>query len=205
MEFDNTDDYASLSLPLAGKSMVWRIFGVGECPLTPRTTFELIEPNIRKHTREDDQDQLMYEITDCFEIQGEQRWLKKDMRVPVAVLILDGVRDAVSYPNEIAGQDTVFWAIGSIDPDIAAPIIRSVWSLDEIEAFAEYAFDILRSLSEGENVLDVNRVVRIDSDSSEVSIKEVMRKDRLDTLRRIDHSSFTFTQAWLTSSACWWN
>ena len=108
----------------------------------------------------------------------------------VAVLILDGARDTVSYPNEIAGQDTLFWAIGSIDPDTAAQIIRSVWSPHKIEAFAEYALDILRSLSEDGNVLDANRVVRIDSDKVKASIKEVVRKDRLDTLQRIDHSSF---------------
>lgn len=190
MEFDVTDNDATLSLPLAGRSVIWRIFGQGESPFIRRTSFELIEPIVRKHIREDDQGLFISEIANCFEIQGEQRWLKKDMRVPVAVLILDGVRDAVSYPNEIAGQDTLFWAIGSIDPDTAAPIIRSVWSPHKIEEFAEYALDILRSLSEGDNVLDANRVVRIDSDKMKVSIREVVRKDRLDTLRRIDHSSF---------------
>ena len=184
------DESVKLSIPVAAIAAVWRIFGEGESPLTQRASYDLIEPIVRKHVRKDDQDLVISEIGDCFEIQGEQRWLKKDMRVPVAVLILDGVRDAVSYPNEIVGQDTLFWAVGSIDPDIAAPIIRSVWCLDEIEALAEYALDILRSLSEGDNVLDANRVVRIDSDKMKVSIKEVVRKDRLDTLRRIDHSSF---------------
>ncbi len=190
MEFDVTDNDATLSLPLAGRSVIWRIFGQGESPFIERTTFELIEPIVRKRIREDDQDLLISEIADCFEIQGEQRWLKKDMRVPVAALILDGVRDAVWYLDEIAGQETVFWAVGSVDPEIAVPIIRSVWSLEEIEAFAGYALDILKTLSEGDKVIDANRIVRIDSDKIKVSIKEVVRKDRLDTLRRIDHSSF---------------
>ena len=190
MEFDVTDKNATLSLPLVGRQVIWRIFGQGESPLIRKTSFDLIEPIVRKHIREDDQGLVISEIAECFEIQGDQRWLKQDMCVPVAVLILDGVRDAVSYPNEIADEDTVFWAIGSIDPNIAAPIIRSVWSPDRIEAFAEYALEVLKSLSEADKVLDANRIVRIDSDKTKVSIKEVVRKDRLVTLQRIDHSSF---------------
>ncbi len=190
MEFDVTDNSAALSLPLAGRRVIWRIFGQGESPLIRKTSFDLIEPIVRKHIREDDQGLAISQIAECFEIQGDQRWLKKDMRAPVAVLILDGVRDAVSCPNEIAGRDTLFWAIGSIDPGIAVPIIRSIWSPDKSEAFAEYALDILRSLCEGDNVLDADRVARIDSDRLKVSIRESVRKDRLDTLRRMGHSSY---------------
>ena len=184
------NDNAHLSIPLAGKAAIWRIFGKGESPLTPRTTFELIDPIIRSRIRTEDRDLVIAEIADCFEIHGEQRWLKNDMRVPIAVLILDGVRDAMSYPNAITGQDTAFWSIGSIDPDIAAPIIRSIWSVAEHTAFAGYALDILEYLSEKDNVLDARRITRIDATGGKVSVKDVLRDRRLDTLRGLAGSFY---------------
>ena len=183
-------DNAHLSIPLAAKAVIWQIFGIGESPLTPRTTFELIDPIIRSHIRIEDRDLVISEIADCFEIHGEQRWLKNDMGVPIAVLILEGVRDAVSHPNAITGQDTAFWAIGSIDPDIAAPIIRSVWSVAEHTAFAGYALDILGYLSENDDVLDAHRITRIDATGGKVSVEDVPRNRRLDMLRRLEGSFY---------------
>ena len=76
------NDNVYLSVPSAAKSVIWRIFGQGESPLIRKTSFDLIEPIVRKHIREDDQAPLISEIADRFEIQGDQRWLKKEMRAP---------------------------------------------------------------------------------------------------------------------------
>ena len=75
-----------VSLPNEAKAVIWRLFGAGESPLTGRSTFDLIERVICKHVSSSTQrGAVIAAIRGWFEIIGERRWLKQDMREPVAV------------------------------------------------------------------------------------------------------------------------
>ena len=113
------DGTPGLRLPDAAKAVVWRIFGSGESPLTGRTTYELIEPIIKRYVAAADQDLAIAQICNWFESHGERRWLKSDMGEAVAALILEEVRSERS--------ETAIWAVGSINADFAASYIRSCW------------------------------------------------------------------------------
>ena len=110
----------SISLPAEAKAVIWRIFGEGESPLKKRSTYELIECIVRKRVSSAERDRVISEIRGWFESHGDQRWLKSEMSEPVAVLILEEIGTERT--------ETAIWAVGSVDAELAASIIRPRWS-----------------------------------------------------------------------------
>ena len=181
---------SGFSLPAEARPVIWRIFGNGESLLTPMTTRDLIDPVIRKRVSAHHRDQAIAEIYGWFESDGDQSRLRDDMREQVADLILHGVGDALSAPNGIRESETAFWAVGSIDPELAAFIIPSLWSPKDINSFVRYAVETLKMLSKKDSVLDANRIERIGASNAEVSINEVPRQRRLQSLRDLNDNDW---------------
>ena len=48
------------------------------------------------------------------------------MNDAVAEMIIEGIGVALEETAGIGNQETAFWAVGSIHPDIAAPLINNV-------------------------------------------------------------------------------
>lgn len=171
----------SLHLPAEAKAVIWQIFGAGESPLTGRSTFDLIEPVIRKHVSSSKQrDWAISTVRGWFETIGEQRWLKPNIRERVAVLILEGIGADRS--------ETAIWAIGSIDGDLAANIIRSGWPPEEIDSFVEAALAALESICERDEVLNAAGVVpyaEVQSGKARIPRDAVQHDGRLDTFRHL--------------------
>ena len=173
----------NISLSVEAKSIIWRIFGAGESPLTGKSTYELIKRIIRRRViSRTDQSRAITEIQGWFESHGDQRWLKSDMREPVADLILEGIK---SDRSEIA-----IWAIGSIDADLAARIIRSHWSPEEIDSFVEDALAMLKECCEREEVIDADRISWLDSANAKIPKNAVKREGRLETFWHLDNHGF---------------
>ena len=121
-----------------------------------------------------DPDRVISEIRRWFESHGDRRWLKSEMSEPVAVLILDGIRSERG--------ETAIWAVGSIDADLAASNIRSLWSSKEIDTFVEAALKALKVLCDQDKVLDATRIARLDSTNAKIPKDAVVRKGRLENL-----------------------
>lgn len=170
------------SLPAEVKAVIWRIFGEGESPLKRRMTYELIEPIVRNRVSSIDPSRVISEIRGWFESHGDRRWLKSEMSEPVAVLILDGVRSERG--------ETAIWAVGSIDADLAASNIRSLWSSKEIDTFVEAALKTLEKLCDQDEVLDATRIARLDSTNAKIPKSAVEREGRLETFRHLDNHGF---------------
>ena len=156
-----TDINSNPSLPPEADQVVWRLFGNGESPLKRETTFGFIEKVLGQHVPRSERGQVVAEVQGWFERHGEQYWLKEEMVEPVANLILNGVRDALSTRNGLGDRETAFCAVGSIEPDIAADVMNSSWSSDEINGFTDYAFRALTSLCLKDGVLDANSIQRL--------------------------------------------
>ncbi len=184
----------SISLPDDVKAVIWRIFGEGEWPLKRRSPYELIEPIIRKRASSTDTDpnRVISEIRGWFECCGARRWLKSEMSEPVAVLILEGIGTERG--------ETAVWAIGSIEADLAARIIRSRWSPQEIGSLVEAALKTLERLCKGDEVLDATRIARLDSTSAKIPKVAVVRKGRLETFRHLDNHGFELVYGGLHSA-----
>ena len=173
-------------LPDEAKAVVWRIFGAGESPLTGRATFDLIERVICKHLSSSSRrDRAISAIRGWFETVGERRWLKPDMREPVAVLILKGIGADRS--------EAAVWAIGSIDGDLAESIIRSRWRPEEIESFVDAVLTTLEMICARDEVLDAAGIVPfagLDSGKARIPRDAVQREGRLETFQHLNSHGF---------------
>ena len=114
---------------------------------------------------------------------------------PVAYLILNGVRDALSTRNGLGDRETAFCAVGSIEPGIAANGINSSWSSDEINAFTEYALSALKTLCLKDGVLDANRIQRFEGVNVKVHMRPEQNDRGLKFYRELQDSEW-----WLESS-----
>ena len=142
-------------LPSEAKEAMWQIFGNGESPFNSKTSYELAAVIVRNRVKESDEpERAIAEIRSWFEPDGNRYVLKQEMRHPVARNILAGVRCALASPSKIKNSETAFWAIGSVRPDVAAPIMRYSWSTTEIDEFVGYALKTLESLHRKGNIID---------------------------------------------------
>ena len=172
------------SLPAETRAIVWRIFGSGESPLTGRTSYELIEPVVRKHVSPTEHGSSIAEICGWFDSHEDRRWLKPEMRESVAALILEGIGSERS--------ETAIWAIGSIGADLAASSIRSRWSPEEIDSFVERALAALETLCDQDEVLDATRIAGYAAHGSNARIPRdtLEREGKLETFRSLQSHGF---------------
>ena len=175
-----------ISLPDEAKAVIWRIFGAGESPLTGRSTFDLIERVICKRVSSStQQDWAISTIRGWFETVGQRRWLRQDVREPVADLILEGIGADRS--------ETAIWAMGSIDGNLAASIIRSRWSPEGIESFIDAVLTTLGQVSDSDEVLNATGLVpfaEFDSGKARVPRDAVQREGRLETFQHLSSHGF---------------
>ena len=171
-----------LSLPDEAKAVIWRIFGSGASPLNKSSTYELIERIVRARAPSTEPDRVISEIRGWFESHGDRHWLKAEMGEPVAVLILEEIGTERS--------ETAIWAVGSIDADLAARVIRSLWSPEEIDSLVECVLKTLEKLCDRDEVLDAGRVAAIGSTNAKIPKNAVERKGRLETFRELNNHGF---------------
>ena len=186
----------SISLPEEAKAVIWRIFGSGESPLKKLATYALVEPIISKYVSPAERKRAIAEIRGWFESHGDQQWLRSDMRGAVAVLILEGIGTKRG--------ETEIWAVGSIDADLAARIIRSLWSPQEIDSFVEAALTTLKNLCDRDEVLDATRCAGFaaqDSIKAKIPKDAVKREGRLDTFRHLEIHGFELVDRGLYPAA----
>lgn len=158
--------------------VIWRIFAAGASPLNARSPYELIAPVLRKHLNSKNVDLLIGEVRGWFDSHGDRYWLKPDMREAVAAMIVEGVGTAQ--------EEAQVWAVGSIDAEVATPIVRSLWSCEQIDSFVESALSILEDLCKRDHVLDPSRLERSYSAGARIAKEDIEREGRLETFRQLD-------------------
>ena len=180
--------------PVEARQAIWRIFGNGLAPLKQRTWCDLVYPIIRERLgKTDEADRVIAEIRGWFDPECGPNQLRPDASEAVAEMIVDGIGAALDQTAGIGNHDTAFWAMGSIHPDVAAPIIRAMWSTDQIDAFAAYALYTLASLHETGDIRDPKPVLGEDVEGAKARPSETGHRDPLRTLQV---GSETAYQAW---------
>ena len=155
-----SNETSTIQLCVVAQHAIWRIFGNGLAPLKQSTCRDLVEPIVQKQLRKTNEaDLAIAEIRSWFDPDGGPNQLRPDMSEPVAEIIIDGIREALSATTGIENHDTAFWAMGSIRSDLSAPIMRASWSPEQIDRFAAYALDTLESLHEKGNIIDPKHIV----------------------------------------------
>ena len=174
------DEAPTIELPVEAIQAIWRIFGNGLAPLKEPTCQDLARSMIRSELGETEEtDRIIDEIRSWFDPDGGPNHLRSDMSEPVAGMIIDGIRAALSGTPGIGNHDTAFWAMGSIHPDLAASIIRSSWSPEQMHAFTQYALDTLERLQEKGEIFDPQHIVGRDARGARARSVEVGDDDLL--------------------------
>ena len=185
---------ATAQLPEEARQAIWRIFGHGLAPLKQRTWYELVAPVIRHRLgKTDEADRAINEIRGWFDPEAQSNQLRPDMNDAVAEMIIEGIGVALEETAGIGNQDTAFWAMGSIHPDIAAPLINNAWCTDQIDAFATYAVDTLESLHEKGDIRDPKRVFGEDVQGAKARPSQTGLHDPLRTFQVGPDTAF---EAW---------
>ena len=164
------------------KAVIWRIFGEGASPQTRRSPYQLIEPVFRKRLSSNTAEPTISAVRTWFESHGDRQWLKSDVSEAVATMVLEGIG--------AARGETAIWAVGSIDAEVTAPIIRSLWSAEDIGSFVEGAISLLEEFSKSEHVLDASRLHPSYSADARITMDAGQRKGRLETFRQLDSHGF---------------
>ena len=175
-----------VSLPEEAKAVIWRILGAGESPLTKPSTFDLIEPVIRKHVSSSARrDWAISEIRGWFEPMGARRWLKSGMRETVAAIVVEGIGTDRS--------ETSLWAVGSIDGDLAASVIGCRWRAEEIDSFVDAVLATLEKLRSRDEVLNAAGMVPFadtEHGTARIPRDAVQRRGTLETFRHLGSHGF---------------
>ena len=186
------DDVPTIKLTAKAAQAIWRIFGNGLAPLKEPTCQDLAEPMIRNQLGETEEaDRAIDTIRSWFDPDGGPNHLREDAKEPVAEMIIDGIRVALSGTSGIGNHDTAFWAMGSINPDLAASIIRTSWSPEQIVSFAQYALDTLERLHANSEIFDPKHIVGRNVQGAKAQSVEVAA----DLLRSFHVGSYTAFEA----------
>ena len=175
------------------KAVIWRIFGEGASPRTLRSAYQLIEPILRKRLSSTAAESTIAAVRAWFETHGDRQWLKSEVNEAVATMVLEGIGTARG--------ETAIWAVGSIDAEVTAQIIRSLWSPEEIGSFVESAISLLEEFSKSDSVLDASRLHPSYSADARITIDTTQPKGRLETFRQLDSHGFDLVQLALHPSA----
>lgn len=140
------------------RTVVWRIFGAGHSPFAQRSTYELIEPVVKKRLSANESGRAIADISRWF--APDHKTIVPEFEDTVAAAIMEGVGKIIWRGH--AGDDfhTAAWAIGSIDADRAARIMGGSWTEDQIDSFANVAMGELKSVIEREEIFDSDRTAR---------------------------------------------
>ena len=169
------------SLSEEARRVIWRIFGAGASPLNGRSTYELIEPIIRRRVCRSEQDRAIAQIRAFFEPLGNEWRLKPDMVEPVAVMILDGIGPDCS--------ETATLAVASIDGDFAASTIGATWHSKAIDSLVDATLNTLERLCNLDQVLDASRVsdfASVDAGNAKIPEESLERGGKLETFRDLE-------------------
>ena len=161
------------------KAIIWQIFSEGASPRTRLSSYEAIEPVVRRHLPSSDAEPSIAAIRGWFESYGDRHWLKSDMQEAVAATIFEGV-------GTPCGEAEV-WAVGSIDAEVAIRVVPSLWSRQQIDAFVEAALNALETLCLRDNVLDTSRIERSSPVDVRTTRQAMEREGRLEFYRKLDN------------------
>ena len=181
-----TDTHAAISLPSEAVPLVWKILGVGESPFRPSLNREWVESRVRGRIRCENQDVTINEIQSWFDREDEHWALRDELRVPVAMLILHGIKRDLNDDAKNLSDDIAFWAIGSIHPDVAEVVIRSQWSADEVRTLVNYVLETLNRLCQRNRVINPDRIAGLGGTGAEITIDVTQEPDKLKAFQRME-------------------
>ena len=121
-----------------------------------------------------------------YETRDGRPALAEDARREVDDLVLRGAAQQLLEGNSSRANEALFWAIGTVDAEVAEEIIQAVWRPEQIDALWENSVAVLQRLCERENVIDPDKTLGYKVDGGRVSVDPEYKRDRVRVFRRTD-------------------
>ena len=169
----------------------WRVVGAVESPLKnpefpslvdgvlgPLFEQDSVAESERRRTRET--------VYGWYETRDGRPVLAQDSSREVDDLVLRGAAQQLLEGKSNPANETLFWAIGTVDAEAAAETIRAVWRPKQVDALWENSVAVLQRLCERENVIDLDRILGYKVDGGRASVDPEYEQDRVRVFRRTD-------------------
>ena len=101
-------------------------------------------------------------------------------------LVLSGAAQQLLKAVPVPRHDTLFWAIGSVNPEEAAEAIQAAWCPKQIDALLKYAMGVLQGLCEESNVIDPSDALGFKVDNGKAYVNPKYKQERIKTLHRTE-------------------
>ena len=166
--------------------VAWRIVGASESPIKSSKLMQLISGVVSKQVPNDQRDRTIGTISRWYETRDGRSVLASDTKDEVDELVLCGAAQLLHKSQPGSNNDTLFWAIGAVDPETAVEMILASWSSEQIDSLLEYATGVLKVLCENDNVIDPSDAVGFKVESGKAYIDPNYKQQRIKTFQRTE-------------------
>ena len=169
----------------------WRVVGTVESPLKNPELLSLVDGVLgplfeQGSVAESERRRVRETVYGWYETRDGRPVLAQDARREIDDLVLRGAAQQLLEEKSDPGNETLFWAIGTVDAEAAAETIRAAWCSKQIDALWENSVVVLQRLCERENVVDPDRILGYKVDGGRVSVDPEYEWDRIRVFRRTD-------------------
>ncbi len=164
--------------------VAWRVVGAIESPLVAPRLAHLVSNVVSKYVPGSEQKRTMETINGWYETRDGRPALADRAKDEVDELVLKGAAQQLLRAKPVAEDDTLFWAIGTIDMETGAETIQTSWSRKQTDALIEYAIGVLQVLCEDSNVIDPSDALGFKVDSGKAYVNPDYKRERIKTLYR---------------------
>lgn len=167
--------------PGGAGAVAWRVFGAGESPTTPMSSYELIDGVIQKHVASDKQPFVAATVRGWFEESGGYRWLRDEAKPEVAREILEGIG--------VPFTERAVWAVAAIDADVMQPAMETRWTNSETVPFMEAVYEALADVSRQDQIMDpslLRGLTRQEAESARVPRDAIEKESALWTFHHLE-------------------
>ena len=169
----------------------WRVVGAVESPLKNPELPSLVDRVLRPLFEEDsvaesERRRARETVYGWYETRDGRPVLAQDSSREVDDLVLRGAAQQLLEGKSNPANETLFWAIGTVDAEAAAETIRAVWHPKQVDALWENSVAVLQRLCERENVIDLDKILGYKVDGGRASVDPEYEQDRVRVFRRTD-------------------
>ena len=169
----------------------WRVVGAVESPLRNPELSSLVDGVLgslfeQASVSGSERRRVREAVFGWYETRDGRPVLAQDARGKLDDLILRGAAQHLLKGELDPANETLFWAIGTVDAEAAAETIRGAWCPRQVDALWENSVAVLQRLCERENVVDPRRILGHKVDGGRVSVAPEYERDRVRVFRRTD-------------------
>ena len=169
----------------------WRVVGAVESPLRKPVLSSVVDGVLgllfeQGSVAESERRRVRGIVHGWYETLDGRPALAQDAMREVDDLVLRGVAQQLLEGKSSPANEALFWAIGTVDAEVAAEVIQAVWRPEQVDALWENSVAVLQRLCERENVIDLDNILGYKVDGGRASVDPEYKRDRVRVFRRTD-------------------